>query len=259
MNEVIMQKLNEIEQRESVRIIMAIESGSRAWGFASPDSDYDVRFVYVRKLEDTLRLEKYRDVIEWQLDDVLDISGWDLQKALRLMHDSNPSIFEWCSSPIIYRNSKAFEELKLLKDEFFSPKKSLYHYWHMANSNYQNYLQGDKVRIKKYFYVLRPLLAAKWVMEEKSQPPMLFSELLTKLPLEQKESVDKLLEMKQVMPEMGIASKIEILDNYIETELLAIKTVADEEAEKKTEWTNLNRFYYDQILGDDGRGYGFQK
>lgn len=78
MNEVIMQKLNEIEQRESVRIIMAIESGSRAWGFASPDSDYDVRFVYVRKLEDTLRLEKYRDVIEWQLDDVLDISGWDL-------------------------------------------------------------------------------------------------------------------------------------------------------------------------------------
>ena len=123
----------------------------------------------------------------------------------------------------------------------------------------KNYLQGDKVRIKKYFYVLRPLLAAKWVMEEKSQPPMLFSELLTKLPLEQKESVDKLLEMKQVMPEMGIASKIEILDNYIETELLAIKTVADEEAEKKTEWTNLNRFYYDQILGDDGRGYGFQK
>ena len=102
MNEVIMQKLNEIEQRESVRIIMAIESGSRAWGFASPDSDYDVRFVYVRTLKDTLRLEKYRDVIEWQLDDVLDISGWDLQKALRLMHDSNPSIFEWCSSPIIY-------------------------------------------------------------------------------------------------------------------------------------------------------------
>lgn len=92
MEQVIREKLAEIENKENVRIIMAVESGSRAWGFASPDSDYDVRFVYVRKLEDYLKLDKTRDVIEWQLDDTLDISGWDLKKALQLMHESNPSI-----------------------------------------------------------------------------------------------------------------------------------------------------------------------
>ena len=124
--------MREIEEKENVKIIMAIESGSRAWGFASPDSDYDVRFVYVRRLEDYLRLEKTKDVIEWQLDDVLDINGWDLKKALILMHDSNPSIFEWCASPIIYRDSEAFGMLKQIRQEYYSKKKSLYHYWHMA-------------------------------------------------------------------------------------------------------------------------------
>ena len=81
MEQIIREKLVEIENKENVRIIMAVESGSRAWGFASPDSDYDVRFVYVRNLEDYLKLEKTRDVIEWQLDDTLDISGWDLKKG----------------------------------------------------------------------------------------------------------------------------------------------------------------------------------
>lgn len=124
MEKIIRQKLMEIEKTENVRIIMAVESGSRAWGFASPDSDYDVRFVYVRKLEDYLKLEKTRDVIEWQLDDVLDISGWDLKKALQLMHESNPSIFEWCTSTIVYRMSPAFEELKEIRKEYYSPKKA---------------------------------------------------------------------------------------------------------------------------------------
>lgn len=85
MRNIILEKIKEIEEKENVRVIMAIESGSRAWGFASPDSDYDVRFVYVRQIEDYLRLDKVRDVIEWQLDDVLDINGWDVKKALQLM------------------------------------------------------------------------------------------------------------------------------------------------------------------------------
>ena len=105
MEDMIRKKVKESEKKENVSIIMAVESGSRAWGFASPDSDYDVRFVYVRQLEDYLRLEKTKDTIEWQLDDVLDISGWDLKKALQLMHDSNPSIFEWCASPVVYQLS----------------------------------------------------------------------------------------------------------------------------------------------------------
>lgn len=147
MDSIILNKLKDIEEKENVKIIMAVESGSRAWGFASPDSDYDVRFVYVRTLQDYLRLEKTSDIIEWQLDDVLDINGWDLKKALQLMYDSNPSIFEWCASPIVYKGSKAFDELKEIRRAYYSRKKSLYHYWHMANNNYQAYLQGTEVKI----------------------------------------------------------------------------------------------------------------
>ena len=94
MKELITAKLTEIEKAKNVRVIHAVESGSRAWGFASPDSDYDVRFIYVHPKEFYLKLEKTRDVIEWQLDETLDINGWDLQKALRLLHSSNPTLFE---------------------------------------------------------------------------------------------------------------------------------------------------------------------
>ena len=244
METVIKEKLKEIEIKKNVRILMAVESGSRAWGFASPDSDYDVRFVYVRPLSDYLRLEKTRDVIEWQLDDVLDINGWDLKKALQLMHNSNPSIFEWCASPIVYKTSNEFEELKEIRKEYYSPKKSLYHYWHMASSNYRSYLQGEEVRIKKYFYVIRPLLAAKWVVDKKTQPPMLFSELLdAELPVKLAPTIDKLLEMKKNMPEMGLAPKISVLDEFINTELEAVKQAADVEKSIKTDWKLLDDFF----------------
>lgn len=250
MEKKICDKLREIEEKEDVKIIMAVESGSRAWGFASPDSDYDVRFVYVRRPQDYLRLDKIKDVMEWQLDDVFDISGWDFKKALQLIHDSNPSIFEWCASPIIYRSSDAFEEMKRIRADYYSRKKSLYHYWHMASVNYQTYLQGDEVRIKKYFYVIRPLLAAKWVIDKKTQPPMLFSELLdAELPIRLRGVIEELLELKQRMPEMGMAPKIKVLDDFIETDLEAIKKAADEEEPVKKDWSQLNEFFYRLVAG----------
>ena len=103
MRKKIKEQLRRIEDAENIKILLAVESGSRAWGFASPDSDYDVRFVYIRSLEDYLRLDAIRDVIELPIDDVLDINGWDLQKTLRLLHKSNPTLFEWFSSPIVYK------------------------------------------------------------------------------------------------------------------------------------------------------------
>ena len=248
MEKIILEKIKEIEEKENVRVIMAIESGSRAWGFESPDSDYDVRFVYVRQLEDYLRLEKVRDVIEWQLDDVLDINGWDLKKALQLMHDSNPTIFEWCASPIVYKDSAYFDKLKELRHSYFSCKKSLYHYWHMASNNYQNYLQGDQVKIKKYFYVIRPLLAAKWIIDKGTQPPMLFSELVeAELPGELKGIINNLLDMKQKMPEMGFASKIKELDEFIEAELEAVKKAADEAENLKNDWGALDNYFNETV------------
>lgn len=101
----IREKLREIEEKEQVFILLAVESGSRAWGIASPDSDYDVRFIYVRKPEDYLRLDPVKDVIEWHLDEVLDINGWDLKKALIQFQRGNAALFEWAQSPIVYQKS----------------------------------------------------------------------------------------------------------------------------------------------------------
>ncbi len=159
MRETILRKLNEIENRENVKILLAVESGSRAWGFASPDSDYDVRFIYVRPREDYLRLEKTRDVIELPIEGELDINGWDLDKTLRLLRASNPTLFEWLSSPIVYRETEFARDFQGIMQQYFSSKRGLSHYLSMAGRNYREYLKGEKVKAKKYFYVLRPVLA----------------------------------------------------------------------------------------------------
>ena len=124
VRDVIPEKLQEIEEREQIRILHCVESGSRAWGFASPDSDYDVRFLYVRPAEHYLRLEKTRDVIEWQLDETLDINGWDLQKALRLLHGSNPTVFEWNRSPIVYKTTQEWAQTPKKSMAFFKRKQA---------------------------------------------------------------------------------------------------------------------------------------
>ena len=127
-------KLNEIEAKEGVRILHAIESGSRAWGFASPDSDYDVRFVYVRPQTDYVRLDEPRDVIEWQLDDVLDINGWDLKKALKMFAKGNATIFEWSNSPIVYRTTKEWERIREISRQYFSEKTAINQYYGTAKA-----------------------------------------------------------------------------------------------------------------------------
>ena len=237
-------KLKEIEEKENVTILMAVESGSRAWGFASPDSDYDVRFIYVRKKEDYLRLDTVRDVIDWQLDDVLDINGWDVKKALQLMHNSNPTIFEWCESPIVYRTSEAFEQMKQLRKEYFSPKKSLYHYLHMAESNYRKFLQCDQIKVKKYFYVLRPILAAKWIAEKKIWPPMLFSELMeAELEEDLKPETERLLVMKKEMDEMELVPGSRKINAYVESNLEKFKKLADDMPKTETSWDSLNHYF----------------
>ena len=248
MDNIIRQKLKEIEEKENVKIMFAVESGSRAWGFASNDSDYDIRFVYIRPLKDYLHLEKTNDMINWQLDDIFDINGWDLKKALQLLHDSNPTIFEWLSSPIIYQGSVALEQLKTISKDYYSKKKSLYHYWHMANNNYQAYLQDDIICIKKYFYVIRPLLAAKWIIDKKSQPSMLFSELINaELPKELEPIINDLLEKKAKSSEMGLSTRIKELDDFINSQLDFVKSTADEEEPLRTDWNILNEFFYEQI------------
>ena len=244
VRERILEELQKIENIEDVKIIMAVESGSRAWGFASPDSDYDVRFIYVRNKEDYLRIDGIRDVIEWKLDDTLDINGWDIKKALQLIYKSNPTIFEWCASPIVYLEDTAFSQIKELLPQYFSVKKSLFHYWHMAETNYREYLKSDMVRIKKYFYVIRPLLAAKWILDKRTAPPMLFEELVeAELEMKLRPELSHLLEMKKNMPEMGLAPKIEVFNDYIERVMPEIKLLAESQEDTIVIWNPLNQLF----------------
>ena len=244
MRKRILEELQKIEQIHNVKIIMAIESGSRAWGFASPDSDYDVRFIYVRKKEDYLKLEGMRDVIEWKLDEVLDINGWDIRKALQLLHKSNPTIFEWCASPIVYLSTTDFDVLKKVMPGYFSEKKALYHYWHMAQTNYREYLKGEEVRVKKYFYVLRPLLAAQWILDKKVAPPMLFDELVdAELDEKLRPELNRLLKMKKTLPEMGMAPKVQVFNDYIERVMPEIKEATEKIEETEKDWGVLNGLF----------------
>ena len=137
------------------------QSGSRAWGFASRDSDYDVRFLYVHRQDWYLSVEDRRDVIELPISEDLDVSGWELRKALRLLRKSNPPLLEWLKSPIVYRYDPAFAaEFGALAAEFYSPRRCFAHYLHMAFGNWRDYLRGrESVSLKKYLYVFRPLLA----------------------------------------------------------------------------------------------------
>ena len=179
VRERVMKALAEIEEKHDVRVLFACESGSRGWGFASPDSDYDVRFVYVHRLPWYLTVGEQRDVIELPISDELDVSGWELRKALQLLANSNPTLLEWLDSPVVYRQDDAWvRRVKAMQAGFFSGMRVRHHYLAMARKNFRGYLQGESVRLKKYLYVLRPLLAAQWVDEGRGMPPMRFAELV---------------------------------------------------------------------------------
>ena len=241
----ILRKLKEIEKSENVKILHAVEYGSRAWGFASPDSDYDVRFIYVRSREFYLRLQEKKDFIEWELNETLDIIGWDISKALQHFYKSNATLFEWSNSSIVYYTAKEWNRIKEISGNFFSCKSAMYHYYGTANKNYNKYLTEDMVKYKKYFYVLRPILACRWIEKKASPPPVLFQELMDEvLEDEMRAILDKLIEEKMLMGEAEKRERIDTLNEYIVTHLGYFKQqVASMENDRTTEWEPLNSIF----------------
>ena len=234
----IQDNLNQIEEQYDVKILLAVESGSRAWGFASADSDYDVRFIYVRPKEDYLRLDEPRDVIEWQLDEVLDINGWDLRKALLAFAKGNPNVMEWANSPIIYRKSKHWDALREAAVHYFSEKSALCHYYGTANSTLKGHLTGERIRYKKYFYALRPLLCCRWIEKYHTAPPMEFARLLSlfvdcdyerddALTEELYNGIQELLARKAVTEEKDLNPQMPVIIDFIQSECARQKQLSD--------------------------------
>lgn len=239
------EKLAEIEEKENVRVLYAVESGSRAWGVESPDSDYDVRFVYVRPGNDYLSLQEKRDVIEWQLDEVLDINGWDLKKTLVQFHKGNATLFEWANSPIVYKTTNEWKEIYESCRQYFSEKTALYHYYGTANSTFKQYLQDDEVKYKKYIYALRPLLACKFIEEHHSIPPVRFEELLKQiLPKELSAEINEMLMIKAQSDEKDLKPKMPVIQKYIEDEIARYGQLSKcMEDDRTADWDMLNKVF----------------
>jgi predicted nucleotidyltransferase len=208
--------LDEIERREGVRILVAVESGSRAWRFASRDSDYDVRFIYVRPVEDYLSVETRRDVIELPVDGTLDANGWDLRKALGLIAQSNAVVTEWLTSPVVYRRDEDSAALLLGLARTCAHLPALaYHYDRSAR---RAWAPGtDPVRLKSYFYALRPALALDWIRSKAEPPPMDLPSLMGggPLPDDLREDVAMLLLRKREATESETAERVPSLDAYL--------------------------------------------
>lgn len=241
---IIAQKLSEIEKQENVKILYCVESGSRAWGFASPDSDYDVRFIYVRPKDYYLRLDRTRDVIEWQIDDVWDINGWDLQKTLILLHKSNPTVFEWINSPIVYKTTPEWEKIAEMSEQYFNPRSSIYHYLHIVKSHDNRYLMDERVKPKKYFYALRGVLSCKWILENMTAPPILFSALAdSQLEENMQPVVDNLLEIKKNAPEGATIEPVAEVNDYIQSIIEYTEQIIPQIPVNQRDWTNLNKIF----------------
>lgn len=221
-------RLSAIEAQHAVRVLYACESGSRGWGFASPDSDYDVRFIYVHSLLWYLKVSAQRDVIEVPISDELDINGWELRKAFGLLKKGNATLIEWLDSPVVYRADGDF--LQAIRDaarQTHQAERSFHHYVHMARKNYREYLRGDTVRLKKYLYVLRPLLATRWIEQGRGVAPMRFQDLVDAIVTDPvlRDAITHLLGIKRAANESEYGQPLPIINAFIDSELTRLEAV----------------------------------
>jgi len=248
MKQEILARLSHLEQEEGVRILYACESGSRAWGFPSTDSDYDVRFIYLQPQDWYLSidLEKKRAVIERPINDQIDLNGWDLRKALWLYRKSNPPLLEWLGSPIIYLEKySTASQLRTLAPEYYSPKACMYHYLHMARGNYREYLKGERVWIKKYFYILRPLLAINWLEKEMGIVPTEFRKLVNQVVGDRdlKQEIETLIKAKEQGAELDYGPRIPAIGDFIDREIARLENQQFTDGTQNGSAEELNRLF----------------
>ncbi|MGI8668499.1 MAG: nucleotidyltransferase domain-containing protein [Aridibacter sp.] len=218
----IKKELAQIEEKSGIKILLAVESGSRAWGFASTDSDWDVRYIYIHKLDWYLKIDDLKDSQEEILPNDLDLSGWELKKALKLFRKSNPPMLEWLRSPIVYLEQfSTAQSLREMSKTYFNPKSCMYHYLSMARNNFREFLQKDLVKSKKYFYVLRPVLACDWIKEKNTFPPIEFQYLVDSQIKDKKikSEIAELLKRKMAGEELKEEPKIEILNEFLDQKI----------------------------------------
>ncbi len=243
--EEVARRLDAVEAEEDVRVVYAVESGSRAWGFASTDSDFDVRFLYLHRPAWYLAIDRRRDVIERPILDEIDLAGWDLPKALGLFLKSNPPLYEWLRSPLVYREVTPIAAgLRTMAPDFYDPRAGFHHYLHMAEGNFRAELVRERIRHKKYFYVLRPILSCRWIDADATTPPMELEPLVQRFlpdgPV--RAEVDRLLAQKREGTEADAGPPLPALHTYLRAQLDDLATRAEQQPKPRRSVEPLNAF-----------------
>lgn len=246
-------RLKALEAEHDIRVVYACESGSRAWGFASTDSDYDVRFLYAHPQAWYLSLDLQRrsDTLDVPITDDLDLHGWDVRKALQLFRKSNPPLLEWLQSPTVYREDTAvMERWRALLPTYYTPIAAGYHYLHMAQGNYKDYLKGaDRIWTKKYLYVLRPLLGIRWIERKDAPVPMEFARLVDAGVDRDdlRDAIDRLLTRKRSGEERDEGPRLPVIHAFIEDELDRLQDTHFASPDGAKPLEPLNAFFRDIV------------
>lgn len=251
MKDQIIKHIDQLEKDQGISILLAVESGSRAWGCPSPDSDYDVRIIYKRPKSEYLEIDDRQDTINYFHGELLDINGWDIKKTLKLIRKSNATPFEWAQSPIKYKEIGDFSSTIIdLSKQYFQPRRTVNHYLGIAKNSYlSNDLQGA-IKLKKLFYVLRPIMAAKWIIKKNEIPPMDIPSLMPIIDNERMvHHINDLLEIKKSANEDYTHKMDQLIIEFIDQEFKYVSTFKLEDNTEFPSSDKLNKQFIDIIEG----------
>lgn len=242
------EKLREIEKEYGVRVLFAVESGSRAWGTAAEDSDFDVRFVYIRPREDYLRLEQTRDVLEFPIEEGWDMCGWDITKLLRLLQNSNTQIYEWFASPVVYVDDGFSSRIRPLLDACFSAKTGVFHYLHQYDLKMGQAKKAEEPKVKHYLYSLQHIAAARWILEKETPVPLRFRDMMAGYPEQIQMLAREILLLKTMRHDQPFMERNADLEDWLQAERDRIQQQAGRlSAKTDRSWDSLNRFFLSEL------------
>ncbi len=255
MKEKIIQYLDKIEKEKDVKILLACETGSRAWGFPSPDSDFDIRIIYVHKKDWYLSLSEKRDSIDLMFENnEIDITGWDLRKSLRLLQKSNAPLLERIQSPILYKHESTFlKEMNELANSQYSRIATIHHYLSMAKKFLEELKEKEDYKLKKFFYALRSATACKWILEKEEMPPIEFQKMLSGLNIKNSliNRINELISLKATISESYLHNgEIELI-NFIETCINSANEKRKTLSSSKGNKDELNTFFLKTLTQND--------
>lgn len=235
--------LGEIEQKKNIKILYACETGSRAWGFPSPDSDFDIRFIYMHERDWYLSLSHKKDTIE-HMDGDLDITGWDLKKSLTLLKKSNAALIERFQSPIEYYGVPGFkDDFKELVESYYSPTAVFFHHYSLAKKFWEDIDGKVEFKLKSFFYLVRSLLSCNWIIHDKTVLPMHIEGLMQYAEQPVKDRLRELIKLKAGVGEKYLHRQDEMLNEWIQEKLKQLEAAGQNLEVNRTDMSLLNEFF----------------